>query len=361
MKKILMMIMLTLSFAASGDVVLSKDQKIKSDAITVFNDPKSNDADIAKSILTFEKYAAYDNVMLFYLGKANYYEATKLLTLDKTKGRNYIERAAVKGLHTAEYEYAVILMLERQKPKAISYLKKASQRNNNEAQYTLGKMYYLGDGVPKSKKNGFSLISSSAQNGNGFAQYDLAKIYFSQQKESIQKNGVYWLKRSVDNGNLNACNELYKLYETGILIEKNTGKHLEYLQCSAKNGNSDAEYLLATYYATGKYVENDPHKSAYWFKRVAEKGDASASVHYANYIFKFFTKERDKTSKAIEYLNKISASSMDASMMLGQIYAKGLYKNPVNNLKAIKHYENAKKLGNEEAQYKIIELLAEKG
>jgi len=357
MNKIIMIVLLTFSLCSNAAVVVSKDQREKNAAVAIFLNKNSEEKDIAKSILTFEKFAAYDNLMLFYLGKANYELTTDLLTLNQAKGRNYIEKAAVKGVHLAEYAYSVILMKENKFATAISYLKASANRNNRDAQYTLGKMYYLGDGVPRSKKNGFTLISAAAKNGNPDAQYDLAKVYFSQKNEKIQKNGVYWLKSAVVNGNLNACDELYKLYFGGILVEHNKKKHIEYLNCSANNNNSDAKYLLATYYATGKYVEKNAHKSGYWFKSLAEEEDPEASVHYSNYIFNYFKNDRKKIRTAIEYLDRVSKINIDAAMTLGNIYKEGLYGVSSDKSEAIKHFESAKNLGSETAQYKIIELL----
>lgn len=357
MKNIFIMVLLALSLHSNAAMVISEEQKIKNEAVALFLNEDSDNAQIAKAILTFEKYAAYDTTMLFYLGKANYEKSTPLLSLDKNKGRNYIEKAAVKGNHLAEYDYAMILMKSGKKQEAIAYLKNAAQRNNAEAQYTLGKMYYLGDGIPRSKKNGFSLISSSAKLNNSLAQYDLAKIYFSQKNEKIQRNGVFWLKNAVINGNLNACDELYKLYFAGILVEVNKKKHLEYLTCSANNNKADAKYLLATYYATGKVVPKSPHKAAYWFKSLAKEEDPEASVHYANYIFSYFKDDKVKTRAAIGYLDIVSSINVNAATTLGYIYKDGLYHTPKDYRKAIKYFESAKDLGDDDSQYKIIELL----
>lgn len=360
MKKIInmfIMILVISSNSAFSETNYSKEFIEKNNAIIAFNNPESNESEIAKSILIFEKYSKQDDTMLYYLGKANYEKSITLLTLNKNLGRQYIEKAAVMGNNLAEYDYAMILFKENKKTEAINYLKNASSRNNAKAQYALGKMYYLGDRVPRSKKNGFTLINAAAQNNDANAQYDLAKIYFSQKDEKIQKGGVTWLQKAVINGNYDACDDLYKLYLAGILVNIDYNRHVEYLKCSAVNNNNDAKYLLATYYAKGKYVPRDVHQSAYWLKSLAEDKDSDASVQYSNYIFTFFPTNKIKVFGAIGYLENVSNINVDAAMILGSIYKDGLYNIPKDRGKAIKFYESAKNQGNSDAQYRILELL----
>ncbi len=360
MRNILLIILFSFSFHASGAIIETESQKEKNKAVAIYLDESSSDSLRAQSILIFEKYAAYDANMLYYLGRANYDEVTSLLKLNKHEGKKMIEKAAVKGSDIAEYAYAMILLEENKLIEGVKYLKDASKDGNRDAQYQLGKMYYKGNGVPKSKTNGFKLILSSAQKDQPFAQYDIAKIFFSQSEESVKKNGVTWLTRAVINGNNKACSELYKLYYSGLLVAQDRKKHIEYLICSAKYGDNDARILLANYYEKGNYIKMNHHKAAYWNLELAKEGDDAASVKYAKYIFSYHKNNKSKIQEAMTYLDKSSESYTESAMMLGHIFKGGLYGNLKNPAKAITHFENAKNLGNEDAQKEIIAILNSK-
>lgn len=364
MKKIVILILLTLfSLTSNADGVrklnLSDQEKIN--AISMYLNPNSEDKDIATSILIFEKYSAQDLNMLYYYGLANYESKTKLLTLNKEEGAKLIEQAAVKGDPDANYTYAMMLLKANKIKEGIGYLEISAKKGLPKAEYRLGKMYYQGNGVPRNRQSGFLLINNAAEGEEPEAQYDLAKIYFSQEDLEIQRKGIYWLKKAVINKNYVACSDLYKIYFNGILVEKDIQQHLKYLKCSANYKDKDAMYTLANYYETGKYMSKDIHGAGYWYKELAESvKDPEASLKYAQYLLSNFPNDKIKTTDAVKYLNVASQESMEASYLLGSIYKNGWYGVKVNTTNALRNFERAKKLGSNEAQKEIINLLNKK-
>ena len=160
------------------------------------------------------------------------------------------------------------------------------------------------------------------------------------------------------NGNRNNCDELYKLYISGVLVTQDRKKHIDYLTCSAKNENSNAKFLLATYFKNGKYLPKNEHKAAYWFNSLAVSGDDEGAVEYSKYIFKFFKTDKKKSRNAISLLEVAANKNSEAAMILGYIYKQGLYGIGIDKSRAIRFFESAKDFGNEKAQYEIIELLS---
>lgn len=361
MKKIITIFLsLSLSLGLITNVNASnkREDKIEQqNAINIYLSENASDHQIAKSIMIFEKYSVSKPRMLYYLGLANIETKTKLITLEKEIGYDYIEQAAVLGDPEAIYKIAMIKMTEGNLKDGIKGLKKASLQNNANAQYTLGKMYYQGNGVPLNKKNGFTLIEKSAKNKFPDAQYDLAKIYFSQKNQKIQKAGIYWLKQSVKSNKIEACSDLYKIYNSGLLVEKNIFLHKKYLSCSAENKDEEAMLLLASYYETGKYFKKNEATSHIWHGKLKAMKNETGTFKHSIFILKNTPRDKDKTKIAIQGLNTISEKNMDAAMLLGEIYKNGLYKTPISNKKAIKAFENAKRMGNNNAAKEIILLL----
>lgn len=361
-KKIFLISSLFLSLTSAASSSVSSDLKArveKSEAIEAYRSPDSTSAEIARAIVIFEKYSNDDPKMLYYYGLANIEGKTELLELDDKIGYNYIEQAAVKGDVDAKYEFAIYQMKTGRLDSGLASLKESALKNQKNAQYTLGKMFYQGNGVPKNKNNGFNLIKLSAEQEHPEAQYDLAKIYFAQSSQEVQKGGVHWLNKAVSNQNYKACDDLYKIYNAGILVDQDMKKHLKYLNCSALNDNSDAQMLLGSYYLHGKYVTKDPHAANIWYTKLKEKKDPEGIYQVAVYNLKFNNNKARVMQETIASLEANSREHLDSANLIAEIYMKGLYKTQRSFTTAITHLERAKNLGDPDAQSKIIYLLSE--
>ena len=89
--------------------------------------------------------------------------------------------------------------------------------------------------------------------------------------------GIYWLKRSADNGNDYAAYRLGKEYLSGETTVKNASAAAEYLWQAANNGNAYAQYLLEKLYLMGEGVPKDADAAYQWFTAAQENGHAYAS------------------------------------------------------------------------------------
>ena len=136
----------------------------------------------------------------YHLGKA-YRDGLGVLP-DDEKAEEWFRRSVAIG--DAQPQYALGKFLQRQgrKGEAASWYERACESENQYAQYRLGKMCLLGDGVPKDIERGVRLLSDSANQGNQYAQYVLGKLYL-QGKEAgkDQEAAEYWLTQSAAQGN----------------------------------------------------------------------------------------------------------------------------------------------------------------
>jgi TPR repeat protein len=88
-----------------------------------------------------------------------------------------------------------------------------AEQGNAEAQFFLGKMYLLGQGVPKDSDLAIKWFKASAARGNADAQFFLGSIYLMPHKDIAE--GVKWLRLSAEQGNQDAQWLLGKAYLQG--------------------------------------------------------------------------------------------------------------------------------------------------
>ena len=79
---------------------------------------------------------------------------------------------------------------------------RSAGRDNQYAQYRLGKLYLTGEKTGKDTGAGLSWLSAAAAQGNQFAQYALGKLYLQgREVEQDKKLAVRYLRRAAAQGN----------------------------------------------------------------------------------------------------------------------------------------------------------------
>ena len=136
----------------------------------------------------------------YHLGRA-YRDGLGLLP-DDEKAEKWFRRSADTGnVHTL-YVLGKLLQEQGRLSEAVSWYEHACKSDSQYAQYSLGKMYLLGNGVPKDVSRAIQLLRSSANQGNQYAQYVLGKLCL--QGKEVEKNpeaAEYWLTRAAIQGN----------------------------------------------------------------------------------------------------------------------------------------------------------------
>lgn len=353
MKKFISCLLLFASFSFSANaakVVMTQAQKEKSSAVFIYKKDNASDAELIKAITTFEKYAESDPAMKYYFGLANIEKRTLRLTLLPDKGLNLIREASLLGDKSAQYYFAMEQIKSNNLKDGVKGLTNSARSGYPQAQYQLGKMYYQGNGVSKNRQTGFQLIKLAADKNIADAQYDLAKIYFSQEDNALKKGGVYWLVSSVKNGKTSACDDLYKLYKEGLIVNSDMKKHLYYLQCAAKNESVDAMKTLGSYLFSGTHLTKDVNQAMFWYKKAAENKDTQSAYIYAKHNLVL---ERDES---LTMLRTNASKHEESAFLLGQIYKYGMYNVKVSKNEAIRYFEISKSMGNKKAIDEIISM-----
>ena len=158
-----------------------------------------------------------------------------------------VESEANAGNAIAQYQLAQSLRAGGDLDAAIPLLRRAALKGIAPAQYDLGKIYELGQGVDQDLIQARSLIARAAEQGHVGAMYDLALFMAEGEGGPADEAGAAdWFRRAADHG------------------------------------FADAQYNLGVMYAEGIGVEQDPAEALYWFQLAARQGDSGAALEVRN-------------------------------------------------------------------------------
>jgi uncharacterized protein len=109
-----------------------------------------------------------------------------------------------------------------------------AEQGNPKAQFILGKMYMLGQGVPRDSDEAIKWLKPAAAQGDADAQFFLGATY--------------------------------------LLPQKDVGEGVKWLRLSAEQGNQDAQLLLGkAYLKGGKELPRDPVQGGMWMRLAARE------------------------------------------------------------------------------------------
>ncbi|MCI9330685.1 MAG: sel1 repeat family protein [Oscillibacter sp.] len=154
----------------------------------------------------------------YHLGKA-YRDGLGVLP-DDEKAEEWFRCSAAIGNVKSQYALGKLLQEQGRLSEAVAWYEHACKSDSQYAQYSLGKMYFLGNGVSKDVSRAIQLLTSSANQGNQYAQYVLGKLCL--QGKEVEKNpgaAEYWLTLSAVQGNAPAQFLLeHRQYDPSVLL-----------------------------------------------------------------------------------------------------------------------------------------------
>ena len=155
-----------------------------------------------------------------------------------------------------------------------------AEKGNAQAQYRLGKMANLGQGVPPNKMEGAKWIQMAAQQGLAEAQGALGYLYLV--GEGVLQNtdsAVEWTRKAAEQGDATAQFNLSTMYSEKFGIKKNLTESLKWLRKAADQRHVQAMNTLGTLYEKGQAgVKRNPVLAYMLFDVSAEQGDAAAAA-----------------------------------------------------------------------------------
>lgn len=146
----------------------------------------------------------------------------------------------------------------------------------------------------KGNPQGYALLESSARRGCNHAKLYLAYALLPHghklSKDSITFNlegkdwsgsdrmqrYLKWMSSAADNGSLEACQNLRKVYKGGFGADKDSAKVFKYTKAAAQLKDSNAMFDLGERYAKGVGCQKDRAAAVKWMKSAAHTGNEAA-------------------------------------------------------------------------------------
>lgn len=227
---------------------------------------------------------------------------------DINKAIVYLEKAVNLENENAKLLLAQIYMQEddyENIPKAIEWLEKSE---NQLAHYILGKEYFNGEHIEKDLDKAIHYLSQC--DDNEYAYYILSKIYDDKENNDLSN---HYLKMACDKNYEPAMVKMAKLLIEGQKVEKNIDKAIEYLKIADSNNNQFAQYMLGKLFLFGKEVEQDKSLAVEYLTKSAEQGN-----EYAQYLLEHMNDYDNQplalmTSRFFHHVSRIFQNQLPAS------------------------------------------------
>ena len=147
-------------------------------------------------------------------------------------------------------------------------IRKSAEYGDAESQYTLGMMYFNGQGVFMDYKEAVKWLEIAGNAGHSWAQLQLGRMYYSGiGVKKDERHGVNRMKKAAELGNAEAQYTLAKIYRQGNW--KNFQQALAWCSAAAVQNHHEAQVMLAEMYRDS----GDKRQYQYWRKKVLEHND----------------------------------------------------------------------------------------
>lgn len=167
-------------------------------------------------------------------------------------------------------------------------------------------------------------VKQSALLGDEMAAFLLGNAYQSGLGlDQDYKKAIEWYRKSAETGNNDAMYDLGWMYESGYGVTQDDEKAAECFRKSAEAGNTNGLYTLAMMYEVGLGVTKDCEKTVELYRKAANIGDRE-SMCRLGILYKEGRCVTQNDEKAAEwYLKSAEAGNMVAMTKLARMYQEG--------------------------------------
>ena len=174
----------------------------------------------------------------------------------------------------------------------IEQLRKAAEQGDAETQFSLGRIYFFGRGVPQDHKQAAKWYRQAAEQGHTKAQFMLGEMYARGSGVPWDyRETVKWYRRAAEAGDAGAHFKLGLMYEYGEGVPENEWEAEKWYRegvrryrTAAEQGDVEAQYMLGSMYRTGKGVSQDHNEAMKWLRMSAEQGCSHGSVQSGSHV-----------------------------------------------------------------------------
>lgn len=232
--------------------------------------------------------------------------------------------AANSGNAAAQAEAGWAMYNQQKWDEAFAWFQKSASQGNASGLYGLAQCYSEGYSVAADANKAIELLEAAANKGLPAAQFYMAGAYLGGinvsgvhiEKDSVR--GVEWLSAAAAGNMAEAQKLLGDFYLTGDVVLQSYTDAVGWYRKAADNGYAPAFTSLGACYLVGKGAAEDFNQALYWFRKAAGAGeDVNLQMGKCYYYL-------GQRGKAISYFEKASVKGdVEAIRFVGSCYASG--------------------------------------
>jgi len=207
---------------------------------------------------------------------------------------------------------------------ALAACKKATEQENKEAQFRLGKLYLFGVLGERKPVIAADLLSKSSNHGMTKAAYLLGSMCLISKNDSyVFCKKISNLEKSLIQEGPKGMNLLGMMYQQGRGISKSDSKATEWYKKAAAQGDANAQMNLGYMYQYGQGVERNQTEAFKWTLEAAKQGLAQAKFNIG-LMSQQGQSIKINASESANWLKRAAESGVgEAALTVGLLYGKG--------------------------------------
>ena len=234
----------------------------------------------------------------------------------------------------------------------MDWYRRAASGGNPFAAYKIGEQYDIGALVKADKTVALEWYLKAAKHYIPEACEKIGNIYMDDPLK--QTEAIVWLRKSVDQGHLSACNNLAFCLEMGIGCEKNPEAAVQmYRRGADEHGDAIAQFNYALSLKNGDDGKEPNLQLAFsWFLKAAQQGDKLAQAQVGQFKFYGLGGVPKNDAEAVSWFQKAADGCDSAAFHLADCFyfGKGIAQNFHESYKLFKQLGDR---GHKRAPYSI--------
>ena len=200
---------------------------------------------------------------------------TSRVTVTQNVGNNQNNSLSMSA--NEAYKIAADAYNAKDYDKALKYYQYAAEKNDSQAQFSLGAMYAMGNGVTQNYAEAMKWYLKAANQGYASAQNNIGVMYEKGQgvKQDCSEANKWYLK-AAEQGYTPAQSNLGLNLYVGNGITQNYTEAFKWLLKAANSGGASAQYNVAGMYFIGQGVKQDYSEALKWYTKASDQGDTDA-------------------------------------------------------------------------------------
>ena len=162
---------------------------------------------------------------------------------------------------------------------ALSWIERAADNNDEDAQYALSQIYLKADGVEEDIARGEKLLKAAAENGLAEAQFEYARHKIEKGSESSV--AAPFMVAAAEQGFVSAFLQAAQFLRDGDGVEKELSRAAFFFKQAADNGNAHAQLETARNFDNGFGIPKDREEAVHYYQLSAAQGLIEAEMKLA--------------------------------------------------------------------------------